>query len=182
MTKARAGRGKVHGPDGRFISTPESAERDAEATRLRGRALSYQAIADEMGWANISSAYRAVQRGLAAIRSEPAEEVRTLELERLDDLYRRTLGVLEGRHLVISNGRIVFDPDLSTPDVPVPLKDNAVALQAVDRLLKIQERRARLLGLDAPSRLSVDAQSLGSEIVELLGLAGGDGGGDGHDG
>jgi hypothetical protein len=54
-------------------------------------------------------------------------------------------------------------------------------LQAIDRLLKIQERRARLLGLDAPTQHRVNVLSedaIDAEIArleaELRALEGGD--------
>jgi hypothetical protein len=46
----------------------------------------------------------------------------------------------------------------------VALEDDAPVLAAVDRLLRIQERRAKLLGLDAPVRADVGGK-LSYEIV-----------------
>lgn len=150
-----------HGPDGRFVSDEATALRDAEACRLRGRGMGYLKIAEQLGYADASGAHRAVQRGLQSIRQESAEELRRIELERLDDMYERTLAVLERTHPAVSAGKVL------------DVEDDGPRLAAVDRLLRIQERRARLLGLDAPQRLSVDAENLGREIAELLGQLGG---------
>lgn len=107
------------------MPTPDTAERDAAAARLRSQGLTYQEIAERLGFADPSGARRAVERGLDAIRAEGAEALRELELHRLDLLHQRAWSEL------------TRDDEDSQP------------LQAIDRLLRIQERRARLLGLDA---------------------------------
>lgn len=137
----------ARGPTGRFIRSLDGAERDAEAARLRTRGLSYDAIGEQLGL-DKGNAYRAVQRALQATVQEPAEELRQLELARLDDMWAAVLEVLEAKHFTVSQGRIVYYGD-------VPLADDAPVLAAVDRLLRIQERRAKLLGLDAPAKAEV---------------------------
>lgn len=142
------------GPSGQYMRTTDTAERDAEACRLRGeRRMSYQQIADAMGYGDKGSAYRAIQRGLAAIPQEAAAEVLRLELEKLDTLERAALEVLERQHVTVSHGKIVYRA--TAGGQAEPLFDDAPVLQAIDRMLKIQERRAKLLGLDAPKRLEV---------------------------
>jgi hypothetical protein len=186
MTEETPGRGK----SGRFERTIETAERDAEAARLKSRCLGYREIAEQLGFANEGSAYKAVQRALKAIVQEPAEEVKQLELERLDRMYHEVLAVLERQHVTVSNGRVVTrqagyevdadgEPLRDGDDKLVPkyeeVLDDGPVLQAVDRLLRIQERRARYLGLDVATRVSVDAENLGREIGELLAGLGDDG-------
>lgn len=165
-------RGGTHGPNGDFVATPETAEQDAEAARLRGRGLSYRSIAEQLD-VSVSTAHRAVQRGLDAIRAEPAAEVRLLELERLDRMYTAVVAVLEREHFTVSQGRIIYvggDPVVSDGKVVYvggdPLLDDAPVLAAVDRLLKIQERRARLLGLDSETKVSVS----GGVKYEIVGV------------
>ncbi len=65
------------------------------------------------------------------IRSCVSEQVRDQELASLDEIYKRW--------------------------APVALKseDSELALKVIDRLLKIQERRAKLLGLEAPAKVDV---------------------------
>ena len=97
--------------------------RHLQALELRKAGATYQAIADQLGYANARGAHKAVASALKATLREPADEVRDLEVARLDamllPLWRR---VQQGDE------------------------------RAVDRALKIMERRARLLGLDAPSK------------------------------
>jgi uncharacterized small protein (DUF1192 family) len=138
----------VHGADGKYVRTLESAERDAQACRLKARRMSYAKIAERLGYYDGREAYRGVQRALAAVVQEPAAELLQLELQQLDMLARQVLKVLERRHVTVSHGQLVYHDGK-------PLVDDGPVLQAVDRLLKIQERRAKLLGLDAPKRLEV---------------------------
>ncbi|MEV7006837.1 hypothetical protein [Streptosporangium sp. NPDC051022] len=152
----------TRGGDGRYTRSRRTAARDAEACRLRARGLTYEQIAVDLGMSSKSSAYEAVQRALAATVREPADEVRQMELMRLDELHRSALAVLEATHYVVDKGAVVLWEG-------APLVDDGPVLAAVDRLLKVQERRARLLGLDSPQRVSIDAQNLGEDLKSLIG-------------
>lgn len=177
--------GQARGANGKFVRTAETAERDARACELRSRGMSYRAIARELDYASMGGAYKAVQRALADIVREPAEDVRTLELERLDEMHRAVLAVLEREHVTVSQGKVVrrrvgdqldddgqpvLDADGKPVGVYEDVLDDAPVLQAVDRLLKIQERRARLLGLDAAQKLDVS----GEVTYEVVGVPGED--------
>jgi hypothetical protein len=52
-------------------------------------------------------------------------------------------------------------------------------LRAIDRFVKLEERRARLLGLDAPSSNNVDVTSSGKRIKGYVVVSPDDWGGDG---
>jgi hypothetical protein len=135
--------------NGKFTRTLEHASQDAEAARLRARGITYDQIAVTLGYCDRTAARRAVERALVATVAEPAAEVRKLELDRLDEMYRAALAVLERQHLTVSHGRII------RTDSGDPLLDDAPALQAIDRMIRIMERRAKLLGLDAPAKVEV---------------------------
>ncbi|MGH8965824.1 MAG: hypothetical protein ACRDXB_10920, partial [Actinomycetes bacterium] len=107
------------GGDGRFTRSPDTAQRDARAAELRGRGNSYRAIASELGYQSPASAHEAVQRALAAIVEEPAQDVRRLELERLDTLYEAALKVLERRHVHVSGGTVVRVRVLGEDGAPI---------------------------------------------------------------
>ncbi|MFF4479461.1 hypothetical protein ACFY1A_20915 [Streptomyces sp. NPDC001520] len=149
--QARAG-------DGRWIRTPETAARDAEAARLRARGMTYRAIAAELEM-DVHSVHDAVKRALKEIVQEPAEDVRRMELERLDVLYEAAARVLEREHVTVSQGKIIYQG-------PDPLLDDGPVLQAIDRLLRIQERRSKLLGLDAATKTQVS----GGVKYEIVGV------------
>jgi AraC-like DNA-binding protein len=162
------------GQHGKFIRTSETAERQAEALRLRSRGLSYQKIAEELGYNDASAASKAIKTALDATIREPAEDVRALELGRLDDLYAKVSDILDREHYAVSNGRVVRrgiaqldeagQPVLDEKGEPrlrwVDLLDDGPAMAAADRLLRIQERRARLLGLDSPVKQQLELSNV----------------------
>ncbi|WP_377271914.1 helix-turn-helix domain-containing protein [Peterkaempfera sp. SMS 1(5)a] len=145
---------------GRYTRTLEAAQRRANALELRSHGLTYDQIAEHLGISK-SAAFETVQQGLADTVAEPAAAARKLELDRLDVLYQAAMRVLEAQHLTVSHGKVVQHDG-------APLEDDGPVLNAIDRLVRISERRARLLGLDAPNRVSVDAEKLGAEILTLL--------------
>jgi len=110
-----------------------SAKRDAKKVDINERrkialearisGLSYQAIADKLGYSDKTLVRRDVVNGIKEIVREPAEEVLRIELARLDEMHA---GCWEAA---------------KSGDV-----------QALDRALKIQDRRAKYLGLDAPTK------------------------------
>jgi len=116
-------------------------ERGQQALGLRKQGYTLEEIAHISGYADRSGAYRAVMRALKRLPPEPLEGSRTLELMRLDALWRAVW------------------PQAEQGD-----------LKAIQTALKIIERRSKLQGLDiapeprkAPER---DGKSLG--IVEAL--------------
>lgn len=145
----------------RFTATVDAAAKRAKAARLRAKGWSYQRIADEVGYESKGSAWNAVKQVLDETVREAGDELRQLERDRLDRMSEAAWEVLERQHVVVSNGRVV---DLHG----APLPDDAPVLQAIDRLLKISESRRKLEGLDAPSRVSVDAAQLGDEISQIF--------------
>lgn len=145
----------------RYVRTPETAARDAEAAHLHGvEGLSYREIAKHFGWSHHSSAMAAVERGLrdAAAPARGAREKRERELQ---FLWESALQILDNHHVVVSNGRII---ELDGQ----PLQDDSPRLQAIDQLRKINESWRKLDGTDAPSRVSVEAEQLGRDILKLL--------------
>lgn len=114
----------------------EQAERRAQALELRKAGATYEQIGAKLGITN-QAAHRLVSRGLAALGKEAAEDVLALELSRLDGLLMAMWPqARRGNH------------------------------GAVDRVLRIMERRARLLGLDHNElRAGVDAS--GAIVVQL---------------
>lgn len=97
----------------------DNLERTLQALDLRRKGYSYVQIAAIMGYAYASGAEKAVRRALKYVIREPAEAVRKLELDRLDSMLQ------------------AIWPRVQRGD-----------LLAMDRALRIEERRAKLLGLD----------------------------------
>jgi hypothetical protein len=113
-----------------------ATEKQVKALTLRKAGASYVTIADALGYSSGSGAFKAVAAGLKKTLQEPADDLRRLELARLDDMLKAI-----AHHVASGN------------------------LTAIDRALKIQERRARLLGLDAP--VKQDVTSDGKAITEI---------------
>jgi hypothetical protein len=106
-----------------------AAERKAKAVEMRKLGFTYQKIGDELG-VTLSAAHKMVTTALQELNEKAAEsasEVRRLELERLDEWLVRVAKVVQ----------------------------SGDTLSAIDRGLKIQARRAKLLGLDAPQRFEL---------------------------
>lgn len=147
---------------GRFVKTAEAAERDAEAARLRSTGMSYGDIAKALGYADASGAHMACSRAMKVI-AEPARELRAIELARLDLILREAWTVMVTEHITVSQGRVVAHPDTG-----LPLRDHGPVLAAIDRILKIAERRARLLGLDAPTKIeAITVDQIEAAIAQL---------------
>jgi hypothetical protein len=153
--------------NGRYYRTVEDAERDERAARLRADGWTFARIAEELGYDSRATAHHAVQRVLKETVREAGEDLRSLELERLDKLYRSAMGVLERQHVTVSHGKIIQAPDPDTGE-ETPLIDDAPVLNAIDRLLRIQERRARLLGLDAPVKRDISLTDERAAAIEAL--------------
>ncbi|MFJ8855110.1 hypothetical protein [Streptomyces sp. NPDC102437] len=153
---------RPRGGDNRFIRSPETAERDAAATRLRTQGRTFQQIADELGYPSKGAAHDAVNRALHAIVAPDAEALRAREAARLDGLYEEALAVLDRTHYAHSGGRLILDPDEQ------PVIDDGPKIAALRELRSLRESYRKLFGLDAPSRVSVDAEQLGAEITGLL--------------
>jgi hypothetical protein len=119
-------------------------EHQRQALELRRAGLGYEAIGAQLGLKK-SQTHRLVQAGLAECRAQVtanADELRSEELSRLD-------GMLQGLW-------------------PRARKGEAAA---VDRVLKIGERRAKLLGLDAPTKVAETdpaGNPVGPRRVELV--------------
>lgn len=121
---------------------PEREARRLTALQMRHAGASYRTIAQQLG-IDVRTAFNDVQYMLTELAREPAENVRALELERLD----RLMIPLFARATRAEDGRL--------PDY-----------QAIDRILKIMDRRAKLLGLDAPQKIDITSYIREQAIAE----------------
>ena len=102
------------------------ADRRAKALELRKAGMTYKTIAEQTGVSE-TQARKDIETSIKAIYKEPAEQVLTLETERLDRLF-------------FESYRLAISTDTNTDPVDKQ--------RAANTCLKIMERRARLLGLD----------------------------------
>lgn len=111
------------------VPSPYAVRRAAEAFELRSQGLSYRAVACQMQ-CSVATAFEAVEAGARLIlRAHGAEEQVALMLTELDEI------------------RAALRPKVLAGDTA-----------AITAALRVQERRSRLLGLDAPSRVNVGVQ------------------------
>lgn len=146
---------------GRFIRTLGNADRDAEACRMKTAGFTYQQISDELGYGGKGHAHDGVQRALLETMQEPADELRSLELARAEEIYVMAREIALKDHYAHSNGRVVHLND-------EPLIDDGPKLAAMDRMLKALERRAKYKGLDAPQKFeNLSLEAVQADIARL---------------
>lgn len=147
---------------GSFERSIESVRRDARAAELRAENWTLQQIADELGYTDKSNVRAAIQRAHRDVAQGPADRMLALYTERLEGIFQKAMEIAEEDHLVVSHGRIITD------DTGTPLRDHGAVLAAYREARATLADVRKMLGLDAPSRVSVDAQQLGDEILSLL--------------
>jgi len=128
--------------------TPSVLERERKVLELRRGGLTFDLIAKELDFKHASGAHKAYLNACKRIVLSEVVEIRNIETERLDIAQTAIWnGVLRG-------------------DIP-----------AINTLLRIMERRARLLGLDSPTRAQIevttyDTGTIDAEVQRLVGLLG----------
>ncbi len=122
----------------------EVKKRDARVFELRIQGKTFNQIAIEVGFSGPSGAWQAYQRIKGECIYESIDEARQLELMRLDELQ-------------------------------LAVWDRAIngELPAAHCVLKIMDRRAKLLGLDKPEKVEVNnwdfsAQDLDAEVQRIV--------------
>lgn len=118
--------------------TAAARAKAAHAMKLRMEGKTFDAIAQEAGYNSKQAAYDAVKRSLREIIREPAEELIRLDLERLDVLWQI-------QYVTAQAGDV----------------------QAMAACMKIMERRAKLLGLDAKPDNSGAANDIADALKEF---------------
>jgi len=124
--------------------TVRSIDRQLQALELRKAGVSYRQIAEQLGYRGVSGAHSAVARALKKVIQEPSAEVLSLELGRLDALL-----------------------------LALWTEAKRGSYGAIDRVLKVMDRRAKLLGLDVATtsmsqNLNIDMGTLTMKQVERI--------------
>jgi hypothetical protein len=118
--------------------------RRAECFKLRMQGHTFPDIAQALGYNSKQSAWADYQAALRDARddyTDDLEELRAFELARLDAIAARAWAY-----------------------------DDAGEIKALDVLLKVADRRARLLGLDQPVKHELSMSLLDAEIARLDGI------------
>lgn len=149
-------------------------ERRTKAIEMRRVGIPWEKITEECGYSSPSVAAADIYKVLADRTREMGEAVlglRSIEAEKLDAMERVILNIMRKPHILAQQGRVVIDPNTGQP-----AEDPGPVFQCIDRLLRIAERRAKLLGIDAPVKAQVEVKAVGidAEIAGILaGMAGG---------
>lgn len=137
---------------------PLTASRWKKAVELRLAGWTYTQIADACGYSDHSSARYAIRRSLQFTLSEPADELRSLESVRVDHLMS-LVWPKESDTEPTQENLDIGDPVQRARDKDNREKDRLARLYAkVDRVVKLMERRSKLLGIDAPMLHKVEAE------------------------
>ena len=128
-------------------------ERHLMALELKKAGATFEAIARQLGYASASGAQKAVRSALAATLRAPAEELRTLECERLDSLllglWKRAAG-----------------GDEKAARVAIAISKRRSELLGLDRRPRPEPGEDEPIGL--AGRRSLDAREIGAAMDELL--------------
>jgi len=131
---------------------PEVLDKENKIIELRRTGATWAQVANALGYAGASGAYKAYQRAADRMVHPKLDEYRDIELATLDSLQLQIYQDARENN----NGRL--------------------ELRQIDRVLAIHDRRARVLGLNAPDKLQAevvtyDGNTLAEHtqrIVELI--------------
>src|SRR5207248_2507104 len=151
---------------GNFTATIDRDERAARAARLKADnpRMTYQQIADAIGYSNKGDAWRAIQRCREAVKASAGAELVAAEAQQLDDLFVAALEVLERDHVVVSHGKVITMADEDGTEKP--LLDDGPKLAALREMRAIRESYRKLLGVDQPTLVAVS----GAVRYEVVGV------------
>ena len=138
---------------GRSKVKPETLEKERRVLEFRRGGLTFDLIAERLGYASASGAHKAYLSACNRIVYEDVVEVRKSEMDRLDIAQAAIWGDLTDTQNVDANTRA----------------------RLVLALIKIMERRARLLGLDMPTKAQVevsiyDRDTIDDEVKRLVAI------------
>lgn len=145
---------------------PEVSEKRERGIGYRARGWNWPRIARELGYPTGAMAQRDILIELTRRRKEfqgMLDAQTELELEKLDTMENLMWAIIAHKHIVIQHGKVVIDP--RTNEL---ILDTAPTMQATDRLLRIQERRAKLLGLDAALKVDMKVSDDLDQKIEAL--------------
>jgi hypothetical protein len=111
-------------PNHNAVPEPDQVDKELKVLELRRAGLTWQRIAEEIGYKDHTGAYAAYKRAIKRTMQQPADELRQAELDRIDRLQLAAW--------------------------PKAMKGNERSILVV---VKLMERRAKLLGLDVPIKI-----------------------------
>ena len=139
-----------------------TADRDYDIWKRYTSGETQQAIADHYGLTQ-----PAISLIISRMRDDiPIEERRARQrrqLADLDHMREQALSLADADPIpAYSQGKAILMAD------GTPAEDHTGRVRAMDLVVKLQEREAKALGLDAATRISVEAEQAGDRIKALL--------------
>lgn len=146
----------------RMPMSPTTARRAYQALRMRDQGVTFRQIGAELGCSHVR-AQQLVDLAIREMLTGSAYAEREAQVRRLDQLSAVMWSVLRAPHYVVSgrDGAVVlWDGE--------PLVDDAPRIRAAETIVKIEARRAKLLGLDTPVRTDqITVTALDAELERL---------------
>lgn len=124
------------------VATEVQLLQEREVLKLRHKGLSYRQISEELRLSGPGQASKIFHRAIARYTSDIGPEVRQLEEMRLDELQQA-----------------IWDMAL------------AGDLKAVETVLRIMERRAKLCGLDHTDKMQAQQMRIEADKVRIMAIA-----------
>jgi hypothetical protein len=110
---------------------PEQFDKENKVLELRRSGETWERIAQVVGYANASGAQKAYMRVVKRVQRDSVDQIRDLELDRLDRIQRAYWKPA------------IVDLDKRSAEV----------------VLKVMDRRAKLLGLEAPQKVQAEVMT-----------------------
>ena len=118
--------------------SPAILEKEIQIIELRRAGVTWERIAIQTGFKNASGAYKMYQRAAERMVRPHLEEYRDMQLDRLERMHQA-----------------------------VWMRAKEGDLRAIDTALRISDREAKLLGLDAPTKITAEVTVYeGQQLIE----------------
>lgn len=134
---------------GRLDVTEPDRPRDKEAARMLATGHSLPEICQTLGYPDESRTLDGVKRAMALAVRFARDEYRYMELLGLDEIELRLWKLLEKSMPLVDRGQVVRGMDGHVID------DLRFDKEVMDEIRKTKAQRAKLLGLNAPTRSEV---------------------------
>lgn len=126
-----------------LVNKAERTERQIKAYNMSLTGMSQRAIGAELGCSH-TEVGRLIMDEIAEKVEVPREAVRIKMLDEIDRMILQCEAILAADIYIVNHGKVIKD------DEGNPLIDHEAKLKVMDRLLRMLERRAKLLGVDMP--------------------------------
>lgn len=163
-----------------FIPARGTRGRRSEAERvilmqriIQGRLLrrTFREIGEELG-IKPPDVHKLYTEAMEAIPQSMASIYRQEQLDILDRMQAKALALMEGVYFAHSNGRVVVYYDRYNEDGDGEgdgkvLEDPMPVFAAIKTIVDIEQRKARLLGLDMPVKIDATMREVTAADIEL---------------